>query len=608
VKPATSISTASSPASKVKLTVGPEDFFVASETAPATSKLEIPGAGVHSGEVSAGRARDGAIGDASPAFQIIVLVSRNLHYFFSSLPSSRCQWVRSAFSTVGPSLIFFFNARLWATYIDCLTFCLALGYMQGSGGGPSEGNVSGYLIRSTATKWEKDSVLAIDAGTHLAGLIRIFEEHASSPLVEQMTSPSMSHTPNSMGETEATTDGHDTPRTFPFSGAQLPRGNSPGANAVYVTRELVSTYLITHTHLDHIAGFVINTAAFVDIKRPKKLAAMPQAINAVKTHIFNDVIWPNLSDEEAGVGLVSYQRLPVAGEYVSVTEGLTAQAWPVSHGHCMKRHTHWGRKSTSSTDSDGLAPQSQERWCVLDSSVYFIRDEATGKEVMFWGDVEPDSVSLDPRNRAAWIEAAKKIYQGTLSTIFIECSYDVTQSDSALFGHLSPPHLMIELQSLALEVKLLHSIDERDRGERLKRKRQSNGYLPEDRRNRHHHPAFARLVDTEGVHTPPPENIPSSLTLPPSAASALGSQQNAADAMRTIGGVDLTKEVSSVASLVEGHNLLKGLTVVVTHVKDTFRNGEDVPTKVLKDLETLERQKQLGVKFVMARQGGSIFF
>ena len=221
-----------------------------------------------------------------------------------------------------------------------------------------------------------------------------------------------------------------------------------------------------------------------------------------------------------------------------------------------------------------------------------------------------DSVSLDPRNRAVWIEAAKKIYQGTLSTIFIECSYDVTQSDSALFGHLSPPHLMVELQGLASEVKLLRSVDERDRGERLKRKRQSNGYLPEDRRNRyHHHPAFARLVDTEGVHTPPPENTPpSSLTPPPSAASALGSQQSAADAKRTIGGVDLTKEAPNVASPVEGHDLLKGLTVVVTHVKDTFGNGEDVPTKVLKDLETLERQKRLGVKFVMARQGGSIFF
>jgi hypothetical protein len=221
-------------------------------------------------------------------------------------------------------------------------------------------------------------------------------------------------------------------------------------------------------------------------------------------------------------------------------------------------------------------------------------------------DHRADSVSLDPRNRAAWIEAAKKIYQGTLSTIFIECSYDVTQSDSALFGHLSPPHLMIELQILASEVELLHSIDERDRGERLKRKRQSNGYLPEDRRNRHHHPAFAKLVDTEGVHTPPPEGTPPSS--PSSTASALGSQQSAADAKRTIGGIDLTKEVPSVASLAERHNLLKGLTVVVTHVKDTFRSGEDVPAKVLKDLEALERQKRLGVEFMMARQGGSIFF
>jgi len=53
------------------------------------------------------------------------------------------------------------------------------------------------------------------------------------------------------------------------------------------------------------------------------------------------------------------------------------------------------------------------------------------------------------------------------------------------------------------------------------------------------------------------------------------------------------------------------LTVVVTHVKDTFRNGEDVPTKVLKDLETLERQKQLGVflgVFCLFLRSDAVFF
>jgi cAMP phosphodiesterase len=265
------------------------------------------------------------------------------------------------------------------------------GYMQGSGGGPSESNVSGYLIRSTATKWTKNSLLAVDAGTHLSGIIRILEDNVT--LSSKSTS---SKFPSSASIATAESG------IFPFSGASLP-SEAPKTNASYILRELVSTYLITHTHLDHLSGFVINTASFTQEASPKRLAALPNVINAIKTHIFNDVIWPNLSDENAGVGLVTYQRLSAAADYVPMSEGLSAQAWPVSHGHCMKMHTHWGRKSTAGLDpcsnSQGHSMQNhQTRWCVLDSAVFFIRDSATGKEVMMWGDVEPGS---SPDNQVA---------------------------------------------------------------------------------------------------------------------------------------------------------------------------------------------------------------
>lgn len=253
--------------------------------------------------------------------------------------------------------------------------------MQGSGGGPSESNVSGYLVRSTSTKWANNSVLAVDAGTHLSGIIRILETHQ---LTTSMNPPSSPSTPSDGAASQA----------FPFSGAPLPT-DAPKANAAFIVRELVSTYLLTHAHLDHLSGFVINSAAFSPKNKPKCLAALPGVINAVKTHIFNDVIWPNLSDEDSGIGLFKYQRLSAAEDYVPVSEGLSAQAWPVSHGHCMKRHTHWGRKSTINMDDcdrheNHLGDrQTHQKWCVLDSAVFFIRDDATGKEVMMWGDVEP---------------------------------------------------------------------------------------------------------------------------------------------------------------------------------------------------------------------------
>ena len=256
--------------------------------------------------------------------------------------------------------------------------------MQGSGGGPSENNVSGYLVRSTSTAWKKNSVLAVDAGTHLSGIISIFQHQLLNA---------------------------HAPALCPFAGAPLP-SSVPKANASFVVSELVSTYLLTHAHLDHLSGFAINTASFTP-KNVKRLAALPKVITAVKTHIFNDVIWPNLSEEDSGVGLFRYERLPESSDYVSVSEGLSAQAWPVSHGHCMKLHTHWGRKSTISLDaahghdigSQSLGSQnlgtphaSHPKWCVIDSAVFFIRDDATGKEVMMWGDVEPglNSITLPP--------------------------------------------------------------------------------------------------------------------------------------------------------------------------------------------------------------------
>src|ERR1700712_3359528 len=106
----------------------------------------------------------------------------------------------------------------------------------------------------------------------------------------------------------------------------------------------VSTYLITHPHLDHLSGFAINTAAFHNTSRPKRLAALPFTVLAIKTHIFNDIIWPNLTDEDNGVGLVTFQRLTEGGNlalgegtsrgFIEVCDGLAVKAFKVSHGKC----------------------------------------------------------------------------------------------------------------------------------------------------------------------------------------------------------------------------------------------------------------------------------
>jgi cAMP phosphodiesterase len=309
----------------------------------------------------------------------------------------------------------------------------------------------------------------VDAGTHLAAIVRILEPYL--PKDKEVSIP------------YTITDG-------PFTGLQLPH-MSAKANAAHVIRSLIDTYLITHPHLDHISGFVVNTAGLPGT-RPKRIAALPSTITAFKNHIFNNVIWPNLSDENDGAGLVTYMRLVEGGSpaigsgegkgYMEVCEGLSVKSWSVSHGHCMENHWHRGsidqpyshdlagassaqmqRSCSNSLSSAGLSHPSpryyshaptQESVCVYNSSAYFIRDVLTGREVLIFGDVEPDSISLSPRNLQVWCDAAPKIVAGNLKAIFIECSYDDSQPDDYLFGHLCPRHLIDELISLARQVAI----------------------------------------------------------------------------------------------------------------------------------------------------------
>lgn len=89
------------------------------------------------------------------------------------------------------------------------------------------------------------------------------------------------------------------------------------------------------------------------------------------------------------------------------------------------------------------------------SSAFFIRRSGTqhdtARELLFFGDVEPDSLATEPHTRDVWRTAASMI-PDTLDTIFIECSYPSGRADDELFGHLSPEHLTAELRALATEV------------------------------------------------------------------------------------------------------------------------------------------------------------
>ncbi|KAK0257873.1 3',5'-cyclic-nucleotide phosphodiesterase pde1 [Friedmanniomyces endolithicus] len=587
----------------------------------------------------------------------------------------------------------------------------------GSSGGPCEENVTGFLVRSVARGWERGSVLAVDAGSHLAAIVRILER--DFPLVSGGTARTGSDgsvivngngngnktaghatslSPSPSGDDELVPVPEPTVlESGPFAGLRLPHA-SARANALHVLRSYISTYLITHPHLDHISGFVVNTAAFHATSKPKTLAALPSAVDAIKQHIFNDVIWPNLTDEDGGVGFVTFQRLKEGGDvmvgegegrgYIDVVDGLGVRSFKVSHGNCTKgppSHRHrgsiaglqdghpalnteqsqpMGRSLSTSQHAQfsapgtpgGIAPRQSfyssqpsphlsatEPSCVVDSTAFFIRDGDTQREVLIFGDVEPDSISLSPRNRTVWQEAARKIVSGVLGGIFIECSYDDSQADAVLFGHLCPRHLIAELQVLAGMVAEAKAARAFERSVR-KRKRSAavangvesaakhalaqEGGLSDRKRSRSLAGRSAQWDARQGSVTD--QCMPQTASASPATEVSNVVENHGGMSPRSTATTSVTTTTAPTqqypvhqparASLVPSGTYsedlppLAGIKVIIIHIKDTMKDGPHVSESILADLREhearlLDQEGQgLGCEFVISQSGESYYF
>lgn len=459
----------------------------------------------------------------------------------------------------------------------------------------------------------------MDAGVHLSAITRILQETLPQGLGTEVALPHKLE-------------------TGPFAGLEV-NAKSPERNAVHITRQLIDTYLITHPHLDHISGFVINTAGLPGT-RPKRLAGLPSTISAFKTHIFNNTIWPNLSDENNGAGLVTYMRLveggsPAMGEgagkgYLEISDGLGVKVFGVSHGHCIERHSHRGSQSSSrigSADMSIMFPRSapgsnaasgpsglfratsmarssaqsqeQEHICVYDSSAYFIRCHKTGKEVLIFGDVEPDTISLSPRNLVIWQEAAPRIARGDLAAIFIECSYDDSQSDDRLFGHLAPRFIIEEMRALASEVE-----SARQRPVKLETTKKRKRELEEAVRRMNPARSTPDEYPVSPKSTKPTrsysgsDGFPSPMTTPHIATPT---------AELSLQDLDPTIQISIPQKPISVRPL-EGLKVVIIHVKDNFSDEETTGEIIISELLDYEKEAQLGCEFVISQKGDSFFF
>ncbi|OCT49918.1 putative cAMP-specific phosphodiesterase [Cladophialophora carrionii] len=575
----------------------------------------------------------------------------------------------------------------------------------GSTGGPREDNITGLLVRAPQTEWRKSSMIAVDAGAHLASMIRILQR--DMPLRSDKVPPS--------GYSKILEEG-------PFAGLRFPH-ISAKANALHIFREILHGFLITHPHLDHLSGMAINTPALEYGREAKAIVALPSTIEAIKNHIFNDWLWPNLSDEGHGVGFVTYRRLIEGGNprlglgesrgYVNVCDGLATKCWSVSHGKCHRRshsisHHHSdsfgympdynfpSRRLSRISDDHGyfaaVAQQSSQNASAyvpapnqipmsagpvtpgigggplasshldsshmfepVPSSAFFIRNDATGNELLIFGDVEPDSVSLSPRNHIVWDDAAGKVVDEKLKAIFIECSYDDSTRNEDLYGHLCPRHLIAELVFLANCVISRRkqrtsngsntadgpiagkAVDVSTKGPDMtmrqpptslelkrKRKRALNGDL-----------TITPELEPTNFDTAPPSPIASSYVGTRSASSTRRKQSHEP---RESGGVapphmpargrNVSFQTGSVAPSVPApatHQRssslpgsatyakerlpqpLQGVTVHIIHVKDTMMDGPAPGDIIVSELRALSEEIGLGCEFNVTNCGDSIW-
>lgn len=272
----------------------------------------------------------------------------------------------------------------------------------GCGGGPTEDNLSAYLIKRSGTRWS-ESTLALEAGSGLGALTRIIG---------------------------------DDPHLFNDDDVECSKTltSSPGAGPSERATELYSgirSFIITHGHLDHAMSMVI-TAGSQD-GPTKYIYGLERTIQVLET-LFNGLIWPKLAariGEPAPPFFYRYRPVAPSEKYLQIAPSISARTFPISHG-------------SNDQSPDGT----------YESSAWFVRDDQSSQEFLFFGDVEPDSISLLPRTRAVWKHAARRIRRKQLHTIFLECSWRNGRKDKELYGHLSPPHVLDEMRNLATEVVL----------------------------------------------------------------------------------------------------------------------------------------------------------
>ncbi|MFT4153106.1 MBL fold metallo-hydrolase [Parafilimonas sp.] len=229
-------------------------------------------------------------------------------------------------------------------------------------GGSDESNLSAYMLAPV----NSDKYICLDAGTLHAGIEKAIEKKSLS--------------------------GH----------------------AGDILKTDIKGYLISHPHLDHLAGMVINSPDDTS----KNIYALPFCINTISEKYFSWKSWANFADAGEQPLLKKYHYVSLGDtETVLQNTGMYVKAFELSHSHPFK------------------------------STAFLIRHDSSF--VLYLGDTGADTIEKSTKLAALWQYAAPLVAQQKLKGIFIEVSFPDEQPNNKLFGHLTPSLLLDEMGKLA---------------------------------------------------------------------------------------------------------------------------------------------------------------
>ncbi|MEJ7684925.1 MAG: 3',5'-cyclic-nucleotide phosphodiesterase [Segetibacter sp.] len=186
-------------------------------------------------------------------------------------------------------------------------------------------------------------------------------------------------------------------------------------NTSNVLRHYIKGYLISHAHLDYIAGLIINSPD----DTVKNIYGLPYCLEILKEKYFTWKSWANFANEGEKPVLKKYYYTYISGtkETDIANTKMYVKAFPLSHSNPYQ------------------------------STAFLVRFDSS--YLLYLGDTGADEIEKADNLQILWQEIAPLVKAKKLKGIFIEVSYPDQQPVNQLFGHLTPQLLMNEIGNLS---------------------------------------------------------------------------------------------------------------------------------------------------------------